>query len=160
LRTLILGLGGRGYSKVQLGLQVARGLHALLKDPDVDIIEVPELGSTDLLALAAGYDKVVVVDCIESGQGDVGELRKLGLTDLELRHKRDSSGEHEYRATVQLRRSVGGSAPLEISVYAIEMGEGFESGDTDEALMEAVPKLVRQIAREEFGAGTREGVWL
>lgn len=132
----------------------------MLKSPDVDIIETSAAG-TDLLELAAGYGKVVVVDCIESGHGDVGELRRLGLDDLELVPREGTGREHEYRAVVQLHGTPGASAPLEISIYAIEMGAAARRrsgiGDT---LRDAVPRLVEQIAREEFGARTPGDGWL
>ena len=160
LRTLILGFGDGARSEPPVGLEVARRLHDMLKNPDVDIIEAPEAG-TDLFELAAGYDKVVVVDCIESGQGDVGELRKLGLDDLELVPREGACHDHEYRAVVELQGTPGVCAPFEISIYAIEMGEAARrrlgSGDV---LRDAVPRLVEQIAREEFGARTPGGGWL
>ena len=160
LRTLILGFGDGTRSEPHVGLEVARRLHDMLKNPDVDIIEAPAAG-TDLFELAAGYGKVVVVDCIESGEGDVGELRKLGLDDLELVPREGSGHEHEYRAIVELQGTSGVCAPLEISIYAIEMGEAARRrlGACD-MLREAVPRLVEQIAREEFGAGTPGGEWL
>ena len=39
MRTLILGLGSRGFEGERVGLEVARGLYATLADPDVDIVE-------------------------------------------------------------------------------------------------------------------------
>jgi hydrogenase maturation protease len=159
LRTLILGFGDGTASEPHVGLEVARRLHDLLKNPDVDIIETPAAG-TDLFELAAGYGKVVVVDCVESGQGDVGELRRLGLDDLELVPREGAGHEHEYRAVVEFQGAAGSSAPLEISIYAIEMGSAVRrrpgAGDM---LRDAVPRLVEQIAREEFGAGTPGG-WI
>jgi hydrogenase maturation protease len=159
MKTLILGLGSRGFEGERVGLDVARGLHAMLGDPDVDIIEAYE-AAMDLFALAAGYDKVVVVDCIRSGEGDVGELRKLGLSDLDLVPRTTDDKDMEYRATVQLEGDNAVAIPFEISIYAIELGG--DNGSRTEpgaAAEEAVPRLVAQIAREEFGAGMRGGDW-
>lgn len=159
MRTLILGLGSQGFAGERVGLEVARGLYAMLRDPDVDIIEARD-ASMDLFDVAAGYGKVVVVDCIRSGEGDVGELRKLGLSDLNLIPNKHSDRDIEYRATVQLDGVKGVGVPLEISIYAIELGESHgDSDDPSAAAREAVPRLVAQIAREEFGAGAREGDW-
>jgi len=159
MRTLILGLGSRGFEGERVGLDVARGLYATLADPDVDIVEAYE-ATMDLFAIAAGYDKVVVVDCIRSGHGDVGELRRLGLSDLDLVHKSGGPQDMEYRAAVQLEGSRSIGIPLEISIYAIELGESMgTSTESDIAAVDAVPRLVAQIAREEFGARVPGGDW-
>jgi hydrogenase maturation protease len=159
MRTLILGLGTRGFDGEHVGLDVARGLHAVLADPDVDMIEARD-PSMDLFEIAAGYDKVVVVDCIRSGEGDVGELRKLGLSDLDLVPRASDSRDAEYRATVRLEGSRSMGVPLEISIYAIEISEqSCDRGDLKTAAGDAVPRLVEQIAREEFGARLRGSDW-
>ncbi len=158
LRTLILGLADRESDPGRVGIEVAKGLHAVLADPDVDYIEARASGVA-LLEIAAGYDKVVVVDCIGGGGADVGELQRLGLSGLELTPRVGPSGNPEYRATVQLP---GGAvnAPLEISVYAIDVGAGGGSAVADNRVVrEAVPRLIAQIAREEFGARAPGGDW-
>ena len=159
MRSLILGVGDRAGDIEHVGLEVARGLHTMLGDPDVDIIEAPMTG-VDLFELAAGYDKVVVVDSVLSGEGDIGELRKLGLSDLELTVRSDFEDGHEYRVVLDRDDARGTKAPLEISIYAIEMGRGVRLTDeSTEILRSVVPKLVEQIAREEFGASSLSGDW-
>ena len=159
MRTLILGLGNRGFEGERVGLDVARGLYATLSDPDVDIVEAYE-ATMDLFEIAAGYDKVVVVDCIRTGEGDVGELRRLGLSDLDLVPRAGGLGDTEYSATVRLEGSKSIGIPMEISIYAIELGESVRTTtETDVAAAEAVPRLVAQIAREEFGARVPGGDW-
>jgi hydrogenase maturation protease len=159
MRTLILGLGDQGLYGNRVGLEVARKLHAMLGDPDVDIIEATTSG-LDLIEVAAGYDKVVVVDSIRTGEGDVGELRRLGLSDLELVAHAGSGRDPEYRARLELAAPRGTMMPREMSIYAIEIGENVErSGEVAEIAREAVPRLVAQIAREEFGAVTLGSEW-
>jgi hydrogenase maturation protease len=155
MKTLILGFGGPSPARGHVGLEVARGLYVAVGDPDVDIIEV-EAGDLDLLELIAGYDKAVVVDCIRVSEGEIGELQKLGLSDLELVAKHGA----EYRATVDLSCARGIAMPREISIYAIEVGDGVDrSGNLAEILREAVPRLVAQIAQEEFGAMLSMSDW-
>jgi len=158
MRTLILGLGSQGFEGERVGLEVARGLYTMLADPDVDILEARDV-SMDLFDIAAGYGKVVVVDCIRSGEGDVGELRKLGLSDLDLVASADGRRDSEYRATVRLEGSKSIGVPLEISIYAIELGEDQGLVELDAGTDEAVPRLIAQIAREEFGSRTIGGDW-
>ncbi len=159
MRTLILGLGDPQFIDERMGLMVARGLYTMLRDPDVDIIEAPA-ADMNIFEVAAGYDKVVVVDCIQGSDGDVGELRRLGLCDLELGPGRCTGRDTEYRANVELDSAAGGVVPLEISIYAIEMGGANRGGVVGEMAREAVPRLVAEIAREEFGTLTPASEWL
>jgi hydrogenase maturation protease len=158
MRTLILGLGSQGFVGQRVGLEVARGLYTMLADPDVDIVEAYDT-AMDLFEIAAGYHKVVVVDCIRSGEGDVGELRKLGLSDLDLVPRTDGPGDTEYRATVHLEGAKDIGIPLEISIYAIELGESPGAAIESDVAADAVPRLVAQIAREEFGTRAIGGDW-
>jgi len=158
MRTLILGLGSRGFEGQRVGLEVARGLYTMLADPDVDIVEAYDT-AMDLFEIAAGYHKVVVVDCIRNGEGDVGELRKLGLSGLDLVPRAGGSGDTEYRATVHLEGAKDIGIPLEISIYAIELGESPRDTIESDVAADAVPRLVAQIAREEFGTRAIGGDW-
>lgn len=157
MKTLILGLGAPAPSRVRVGVEVARALHAAVGDPDVHIVEA-QAGDLDLLQLFAGYDKAVVVDSIRASEGEIGELMRLGLSDLELVARPAVRGGAEYRATVELARAGGLALPREISIYAIEVGDGVDrSGSVAEIMREAVPRLVAQIAEEEFGTRVVEG---
>lgn len=159
MRTLILGLGSRGFEGERVGMDVARGLYTMLADPDVDIVEAYET-SMDLFEISAGYDKVVVVDCIRTGEGDVGELRRLGLSDLDLIPRNGGPSDVEYRATVHLEGQKSIGIPLEISIYAIELGDSTRTTtESDLTAAEAIPRLVAQIAREEFGTRSLGGDW-
>jgi hypothetical protein len=90
----------------------------------------------------------------------VGELRKLGLSDLNLVPHSEGPGDTEYRATVRLEGPKSIGIPLEISIYAIELGESAGTpAEADTAAAEAVPRLIAQIAREEFGARPPGGDW-
>lgn len=150
MKTLILGLGNPGFAGERMGLDVARGLHAALSDPYIDIVEIPA-SEIDLLGVVAGYRKVVIVDCVQGGDGDIGELRRLGLDDLELVDGHVSEYGTEYRATVEIPGLDNVSMPQEISVYAIEVGtSAAQSAEMLEMVREAVPRLVEQIVREEF----------
>lgn len=159
MRTLILGLGNPGVVNERVGLEVARGVHALLGDPDVDIIEA-SAESVDLVGIVVGYDKVVVVDCIGTGEGDVGELRRLGLSELELVTDRGSGLATEYRVTVGDGDGRVAAMPRDISVYAIEVGGGGAGTGLSELAEDAVPRLVEQIAKEEFGELIPINDWL
>jgi len=159
MKTLIVGLAGEREFGADVGFAVARGVHSLLQDPCVDIVETTTLGF-DLFGLAAGYDKVVVVDCVNTGDGDVTELRRLGLSDLELERAVESDRDSEYRAKVMVDKGQGSWLPDEISIYAIEVGHEAGLEERQHVVSEAVPRLVAQIIREEFSSHLSESEWM
>ncbi len=159
MRALILGLGDPGLAGERVGLEVARELHSTLDDPEVDIIET-RVSGIDLFEIVAGYDKVVIVDCVRTGEGGFGELCRLGLDDLELVPKRKADHGVEYRAKIEIDGVSDLAMPGEISVYAIEVTDDVADGpDLKPVAREAVLRLVDEIAREEFGGRMRESGW-
>jgi len=163
MRTLILSVSDQAltegsinnegpFTDGRVSVAVARGLHAKLDDPAIDIIETTPEGM-DFLGIVVGYHKVVVVDCVNGNDCEIGELRRLGLEHLELAARQLDDNETEYRATVPMPETGGAAVPHEISIYAIEVG-GADSAAVagGERAREAVPRLIDQIAREEFGA--------
>lgn len=159
MKTLILGLGDSGLASERVGLEVARELHAALNDPDIDIIETPAAG-IDLFEIVVGYHKVVIVDCVRSGEGGFVELCRLGLEDLELVPKNVTDHGVEYRAKIAVDGAHGTAMPGEISVYAIEVTDDVaRTGDLERVARDAVSRLVHEIAREEFGNRLRESGW-
>ena len=159
MKTLILGLGDPGLSGERVGLEVARGLHATLHDPEIDIIETQASG-IDLFEIVAGYHKVVIVDCVRTDEGGFGELCRLGLEDLELVPKHVTDHGVEYRAKFAVDGVHDSAMPGEISVYAIEVADDIvRSDDLESVARDAVSRLVNEIAREEFGGRMRESGW-
>jgi hydrogenase maturation protease len=159
MKSLIVGLSGEQECGADVGFAVARGVHSVLQDPCVDIVETTTMGF-DLFGLAAGYDKVVVVDCVSTGDGDVSELRRLGLTGLDLERMAESDRDTEYRARVKVDETRGSWLPNEISIYAIEVGRQAGLEEQREVVREAVPRLVAQIIREEFSSELSENEWM
>lgn len=159
MKTLILGLGDPGLAGERVGLEVARGLHATLDDPEIDIIET-KVSGVDLFEIVAGYRKVVIVDCVRTGEGGFGELCRLGLEDLELVPKNVTDHGVEYAAKIALDGVHDSAMPGEISVYAIEVTEDIRRSEGLEPVArDAVSRLVDEIAREEFGERIRESGW-
>jgi len=159
MKTLILGLGDPGLAGERVGLAVARELHATLDDPMIDIIETKASG-IDLFEIVAGYHKVVIVDCVRSGEGGFGELCRLGLEDLELIPKNVTDHGVEYRAKIAVEGLHDSAMPGEISVYAIEVTDDIRrSEELEPVARDAVLRLVDEIAREEFGDRMRESGW-
>ena len=76
MKTLILGLGNPILSDDSVGCRVAMALKDRLKEPDVDILEA-SIAGLDFLDLLAGYDRVIIIDAIQTDKGVPGQIYRL-----------------------------------------------------------------------------------
>ena len=75
-KTLILGLGNPILSDDSVGCRVAMALKDILTEPDVDIMEA-SIAGLDFLDLLAGYDRVIIIDAIQTVKGVPGRIYRL-----------------------------------------------------------------------------------
>ena len=78
LKTLVLGLGNPILSDDSAGCRVAMALQEKLHMPDVDIREA-SIAGLDFLDTLAGYDRTIIIDTIQTGQGEPGQIYRFGL---------------------------------------------------------------------------------
>jgi hydrogenase maturation protease len=75
-RTLILGLGNPILSDDGVGYHVATALKNRLQEPEVDVLEA-SIAGLDFLDLLTDYDKVIIIDAIQTGEGKPGQIYRL-----------------------------------------------------------------------------------
>jgi len=73
MKTLILGLGNSVRADDGVGLYVARSLQEKINSPDIIISESPGAG-LDILELLTGYDRVILIDAIQTVGGQAGQV--------------------------------------------------------------------------------------
>ena len=82
MKTLILGLGNAILSDDGVGIYVVRELRDRVNRREVEVVETG-LAGLRLLDLLTGYDKAIIVDAIESGEGSAGDIYRLTPIDFE-----------------------------------------------------------------------------
>jgi len=123
VRTLILGLGNPLVSDDGVGVRVVEHLRGQRLPPGVDVEDAGTAGLA-ILDLAAGYDRLVVVDAIDAGSppGTVLELDRSDLERLGGRHL-VSPHDADLLTTLRLGHELGLPMPAEIACVAVQVAD-------------------------------------
>jgi hydrogenase maturation protease len=150
-KTLILGLGNPILSDDGVGWQIAESLKGRLKEQEVDILEACIAG-LDFLDLLTSYDRVIIIDAIQTDEGTPGQIYQLELD--ELADTRHSGTPHDVNlaTALELGRKLSLPLPEEITIFAIEAKDVTSFSEMcSPGVMKAVPACVEMIVRELNG---------
>ena len=147
MNTLILGIGNPILTDDGVGIKIAQKLKE--EKVKLEVIETSEAGIT-LLDLVANYDKLIILDSIETEKGKPGDLYKLELEDLKPSKDFSSSHGIGIATAFELGQRLGYKMPKYISIYAVEIKENSTFGEEcTEEVEEKIPFIVKQIIEEE-----------
>jgi len=144
-KILLLGLGNDILTDDAIGLKVVRRLReSLAGDDQIDVRETMEMGLA-LLDFIVGYQAVVIVDSIQTGQARAGtalEVDAAGLKQLTGRTPHFLGvGE-----TLALGRTLGLPVPSRVKIFAVEVEDPFTLGTAmTPALQSALPGIVERV---------------
>ncbi len=147
MKTLILGLGNPILSDDGIGIHVAREIKR--QRPDLDVLEASAAGFR-VVDEMLGYDRVILIDSIITGQMPVGSVFELSRE--QFRNASHYSSPHDMGLfeAFDLMRKHGAKLPEELIIVAIEVedidtfSEAFTS-EVQEALPLAVEKVLQMI---------------
>ena len=150
-RTLVLGLGNELLSDDGVGIKAARALREELQS-QVDVIECSESGLS-LLDILEGYERVLLLDAILTGQHPPGTVLEFCMQDFPetIILSPHSAGIPEL---FQLAKRLGIHFPEKLYILAIEVENLFELGEVltpavEAALPEFISKGNELISRLE-----------
>ena len=147
MNTLILGIGNPILTDDGVGIKIARKIKE--GNPELEVIETSEAGIA-LLDLIAGYDKLVIIDSVKTGQEKPGKAYKLRLEDLKPTVDSASSHGVDIATAFELGRGLGYRMPKYISLYAVEIKDNTTFGeDCTEEVEERISFIMSQIIEEE-----------
>ncbi len=135
----MLGVGNAIRGDDAVGLLVARhSERQLVGVPDVEVREA-EPGALGLVEAMSGFDRVILVDAMETEVRTPGRIHRLALEQVRSGGAR-LSHDGDLNAAFALGEGVGVTMPSEVVVIAIEIGD-------DESLAEAPsPTVAAAIA--------------
>jgi hydrogenase maturation protease len=148
MKTLVLGLGNPILSDDGVGIRIIQELQKKVFRSDVTIAET-YLGGINLLELLTGYEKVILIDAIQTKGGLPGQVYQFGPEALDITNHIASSHEANFSEILKLGRRVGLSLPHEICIYAVEVEDitTFNEECTDN-VSKAIPLVVTKVLGE------------
>jgi hydrogenase maturation protease len=148
--TLLLGVGNPIMGDDSVGIHVVRMLKEKL-GPRTDL-EFKELsvGGLRLVEEMLGYDKVLVIDSIESTDKSTGEIREFSPDQFKETKRTTSPHITNFATALELyRRLEPNEIPATIRIFTIDIQPEFTFGeDMSPPVREAATKLVERITRE------------
>jgi hydrogenase maturation protease len=152
MKTLILGLGNPILTDDGVGVLVAQEIQKQLPDGcPIDVTEV-SVGGLTLMESMIGYDRVILVDAIQTENGIPGKIYKLNIEELQtISPTQHSSSPHDASLITALEagRSMGITLPEEIEIYAVEVENVIDfSENPTPAVLKSIPILTNMIMEE------------
>lgn len=148
MKTLILGLGNPILSDDSVGLRVAGQLKDRVSIPSVSIAET-SLAGLELMTMLSGYDKVILIDAIQTKGGKVGKVYRLDSNAFEGARHVATTHELGFATALQLGKKLGMVLPERICVIAIEVLDITTfSEECTEKVRQAIPVAVEKVLEE------------
>jgi len=150
VKTLVLGLGNPILTDDGVGVHVVRALAARCQWKDVTFAEA-SVGGLRLLDTIAGYDRVILVDAIQTPDGQPGDVYRLYPSDLQASLHSGSTHDLSLSGALALGRDLGLQLPdnEDIVIIAIEAKDVLTFGETcTEHVQAAIPQALQMVLEE------------
>ena len=131
-----------------VGLRVAAELKERVTEPQITIVETGIAGLA-LLDLLVGYSKAIIIDAIQTIDGEPGQIYKLDSKAFDTARHAVSPHDIDFTTAVEFGSKLGLSMPQKIVIFAIETSDvsTFKEECTPE-VQKAIPKCVDMVLKE------------
>lgn len=131
-----------------IGIHLARKLKQVLP-PRFEIKELDTAG-LDLMEAISGYDKVILIDAIQTANGEPGQIYHLSLEDFKYSSNLSSTHALDLKQVLELgKKLMGEKMPDKIEILAVEARRVNEFKETlSPELEEQFDKIVEKIRSE------------
>ncbi len=158
-KTLVLGLGNPILTDDGVGVHVVRTVqsrltpHASRLTPHASRLEFAEagVGGMRLLGIISGYERVIIVDAIQTLGGKPGTIHRLCPGDLQTSLHSNSTHDLSLTAALALGREMGMALPADedIVIIAVEAEDVLTFGEEcTPAVAAAIPRAVEAVVAE------------
>jgi hydrogenase maturation protease len=148
MKTLILGIGNTVLSDDGVGCRVAQRLEKKLRSrSDITVLET-SLSGLSLLDEITGYERLIIIDAIQTRGGKPGAIYKLSPGDFKT-GRMAIIHDLGLVSTLELGRKLEMDMPREVVIFAIEAKEMAAFSETlSQEVKKAVPKAVEMVLKE------------
>ena len=151
MRTLVLGLGNPILSDDGVAIHVVRAAAAQSPQENGTVFAEASVGGLRLLDLLTGYERVILVDAIQTHDGDPGACYLLRPGDLAQSLHSGCTHDLSLPAALALGRGLGMELPVEeaITILAIEAQDVLTFGEScTPEVTAALPNAVQALLVE------------
>ena len=142
--TLVLGMGNPILRDDRIGLRVIEELEGLFFDSDVTL-RTSTLAGMNLLECLMGFDRVILVDGIQTG-GEPGSVYRLSPQDFIARNELPHLHNIDFFRALMLARGLIPDMPNDVVIIGIEVKDVSTFGeDLTPQVERSVPQAVGQI---------------
>ena len=151
MKTLVLGLGNLILSDDGAGIRVAQEVGKQLNDPQITVSETSAAGLS-LLDSIVGYDKVIIIDAIQTKKGQAGQIYRMKSEDFSFAKHFSSPHQTNLVTALELGKVLGLAMPQKITIFAVEAKDiaSFSEKCTPE-VERAIPEAVKMVLEELVG---------
>jgi len=148
MKTLVLGLGNPILSDDGVGIKVAHEVANQFNSPQVTVAETSAAGLS-LLDSIVGYDKVIIIDAVQTREGHAGQIYRMGLQDFSSAKHFSSPHQINLVTALELGKMLDLAMPQKITIFAVEAKDitNFSEKCTPE-VERAIPEVVKMVLEE------------
>lgn len=150
MKTLVLGLGNPILTDDGVGVYVVRAVAARWSGEGVEFQEAC-VGGLRLLEVIAGYERLILVDAIQTPDGAPGQVYRLAVDDPRASLHAGSTHDLSFRGALAWGRRMGMALPTDdaITIIAVEAEDVLTFGEAlTPAVAVAVPCAVEVVLSE------------
>ena len=151
-KILVVGLGNPILGDDGVGWRVAEAVGDSIpasngRTQDIEI-ECFALGGLSLMEHLVGYEKAIIIDSIQTRDGEPGQVYCLSLDDLPDFSTGHTTAAHDtsLQTAMRLGRTMGVDLPEEVALVGIEAKHVYDfSEELSPSVAAAVPEAVRAV---------------
>ncbi|MGD2077087.1 MAG: hydrogenase maturation protease [Chloroflexota bacterium] len=143
--TLVVGLGNPILGDDGIGWRVADSVRAIKPDVEVDCLA---LGGLSLMERLVGYERVIIIDSIQTQQGNLGQVYQFALDEIPDLSAGHTTAAHDTSLQTALRmgRAMGAELPDEVLVVCIEADRVYDfSEELTPQVEAAIPEATQAV---------------
>ena len=151
MKTLILGIGNTVLTDDGVGCRVAQRLKKMLQGRSDITVKETALSGLSLLDELTGYERLIIVDSIQTKGGKPGDIYKLSPGDFKT-GRMAIIHDLGLFSTLELGRKLEMEMPCEVIIFAIEAKDmATFSEKLSPEVEKAIPKAVDMVLGEVGG---------
>jgi hydrogenase maturation protease len=153
---LIIGLGNPILGDDGIGWKVADQVRTVLENRTADQhlphceVDCLSVGGLSLMERMVGYDEVILIDAMQTGDLPIGSVKSLALEDIPNRAWGHLTSSHDttLHNALAVGKQMSAHLPQFIWVVGIEADQVFDFSESLTPLVaEAIPKAVKMVIK-------------